>query len=103
MRASFSGLSSDFTLRRNLKALELGWRRFNALSANTEAVSGPRPSATKAPLFISHSATNPDRTPAGLAAGPVRRTSVLILLKKLLPAEDLPEPGLQRCLCRTLA
>src|ERR1700728_1515160 len=44
-RATFSEHFSGFTLLKNLKAPESGWRLFNALSASTEAGFGPRQSA----------------------------------------------------------
>src|ERR1700691_4468347 len=59
-RASFSERFSGFTLLKNLKAPESGWRLCNALSASTEAEFGPRQSARKALLSISLSAKNYD-------------------------------------------
>src|ERR1700733_12104898 len=62
-RACFSVHFGGFTLLKNLKAPESGWRLFNALSASTEAEFGPRQSARKALLSISLSAKSYDRTP----------------------------------------
>src|ERR1700728_1418655 len=64
-RATFSEHFSGFTLLKNLKAPESGWRLFNALSASTEAGFGPRQSARKAPLFISLLANNMTESPQG--------------------------------------
>src|SRR3984957_985274 len=64
-RASYSEHSSGFTLLKNLKAPESGWRQFSVLSVSTEAEFGPRRSAKKALLSISLSAKSQHQRPVG--------------------------------------
>jgi hypothetical protein len=51
-RECFSVHFGGFTLLKNLKAPESGWRVFNALSASTEAEFGPRQSERGATFYF---------------------------------------------------
>jgi hypothetical protein len=74
-RASFSEHFSGFTLLKNLKAPESGWRQFNALFESTEVEFGPRQSARKALLSISLSAKSYDQKPAQTSLGCLHESS----------------------------